>query len=374
MTKIILVANTEWYLYNFRLSLARFLRQQGFEILLVSPPGKYASLLEADGFRWIEWQVGRQTLAPWKELDAVARLARLYRQEHPDLVQHFTIKPVLYGSLAARLTGVRAIVNAITGRGYVFSGQGLQANWLRKAVKAFYRISLNHPNSRTIFENDVDRSYFISMRLVPIERTRLIEGVGVDSERFTPRPEPDGAPLIVLPARMLWDKGIGVLVDAARLLKGRTQARFALIGEPDPGNPASIDTSSLEAWHKEGVIEWWGWQQDMASVYGNCHIVTLPSAYAEGVPTALLEAAASGRPIVTTDAPGCRNVVKEGYNGYLVPPNDPPALADALLRLIEDAPLRQRMGAAGRQMVLEKFTSSQVNAATLEVYQQLLRG
>jgi len=374
MTKIILVANTEWYLYNFRLSLARFLRQQGFEILLVSPPGKYASLLEADGFRWIEWQVGRQTLAPWKELDAVARLARLYRQEHPDLVQHFTIKPVLYGSLAARLTGVRAIVNAITGRGYVFSGQGLQANWLRKAVKAFYRISLNHPNSRTIFENDVDRSYFISMRLVPIERTRLIEGVGVDSERFTPRPEPDGAPLIVLPARMLWDKGIGVLVDAARLLKGRTQARFALIGEPDPGNPASIDTSSLEAWHKEGVIEWWGWQQDMASVYGNCHIVTLPTTYAEGVPTTLLEAAASGRPIVTTDAPGCRNVVKEGYNGYLVPPNDPPALADALLRLIEDAPLRQRMGAAGRQMVLEKFTSSQVNAATLEVYQQLLRG
>ncbi len=371
MTKILLVANTDWYLYNFRLSLAKFLRDQGYEVALVSPAGRFAPLLQDAGFRWIEWDLGRQTLAPWTELKSMVRLARVYQQERVDLVNHFTVKPVLYGSLAARLVGVRNVVNSVTGLGFVFLSQGLKARLLRGAAKIMYRLAFAHPNCAIIFENDSDRQYLIDKKVITSQRTWLIQGVGIDPECFSPFPEPAGIPVIVLPARLLWDKGVGVLVEAARLLRSQIQVRVVLVGEPDPGNPASIPQSTIQGWVEEGVIEWWGWQNEMENVYANCHIVTLPS-FGEGVPTVLLEAAACARPIVTTDVAGCRDVVSHGVNGLLVPPNDVLALKEALERLINDPALRSQMGAMGRQLVLQKYTQDQVNAATLGVYQALL--
>jgi glycosyltransferase involved in cell wall biosynthesis len=375
--KIILVANTDWYLYNFRLALAHFLRSQEFEVVLVSPPGRYALALQQAGFRWIEWKVGRQSLAPWAEAAALLQLARLYRQEKPALVHHHTIKPVLYGSLAARLAHIPAVVNSITGRGYVFVGEDRKARLLRRLAGPLYRLAFSFPNCAVIFENDIDRQYFIRGGLLQAGRARLIEGVGVDIARFSPAPEPEGIPVVVLPARMLWDKGAGVLVEAARLLHAGTlpnerKLRVALVGVPDPGNPDSIGEDTLRGWKAEGAVEWWGWQEDMSTVYSRCHIVTLPTVYGEGVPTALLEAAACGKPLVATDAPGCRDVVHHESNGLLVPPNDPAALAAALRRLVDDPDLRGRMGVASRQLVLEKFTTEQVNAATLQVYRMIL--
>lgn len=371
MTKILLASNTDWYLYNFRLSLARSLREQGFEVALVSPPGRFASRLEQAGFRWIEWKLGRKTLAPWKEMASLAGLVHLYRQERPDLVHHHTIKPVLYGSVAARMAGIPAVVNSITGRGYVFMRDDRPARLLRWLLRPVYFAALSPRNCGVIFENAADRQYFLDAGLVYAERTWLIQGVGVDPESFAPLPEPEGAPVILLAARMLWDKGVGILVEAARQLKSRAAARVVLVGEPDPGNPASIDTLTLQRWVEEGVIEWWGWQEDMHTAYARCHIVTLPSS-GEGVPTVLLEGAASGRPLVATDVPGCRDVVQNGLNGFLVPPNDPTALAEALYRLIVSPDLRTQLGAAGRRIVLERFTTRRVNAATLEIYRQFL--
>jgi glycosyltransferase involved in cell wall biosynthesis len=373
MTRLLLSSNTDWYLFNFRLSLAQYLRGAGIEVVLVSPPGDYVARLEEQGLRWIRGEVGRQSLAPWTEISSLRQIYEIYRQERPDLVHHHTVKPVLYGTLAARMARIPGIANSITGRGYIFLGENLKARLLRLAVKPVYRLAFRLPNCGVIFENTNDQEYFIQNHLVDSKQTWLIEGVGVDQERFAPHPEPEGIPVILMAARMLWDKGVGVLVEAARLLKREMPVRVALVGEPDLGNPATVSRKMLEAWNTEGVVEWWGWQPDMAQVYQRCHIVTLPTMYGEGVPTTLLEGAASGRPLVATDIPGCRQVVIAGHNGFLVPTNDPPALAEALKCLASDPVLRGRIGSASRDLVMQKYTHAQVNAATLRVYQQILK-
>jgi glycosyltransferase involved in cell wall biosynthesis len=372
MLKVILTANTDWYLYNFRLSLARYLRDQGLEVMLVSPPGRYASYLDKTGFRWIPWPVGRQSLAPWTEARAYRLLKKIYQDEKPDIVHHFTVKPVLYGSLAARKLRVPAVINSITGLGYVFLSQEYKAHWLRALVLSGYRSAFSHPNQAAIFENANDRQVFLNHRLLSADRTYLIEGVGVDTDRFTPQPEVEGTPLVVLPSRMLWDKGVGTLVEAARLLHERLPVRIALVGEPDPGNPATIDEAQLNAWTQEGLVEYWGWQADMPAVFAQSMLVTLPS-LGEGVPTVLLEAASSGRAIVATDVPGCREAVIPGVTGLLVPSHDASALAHALYTLLADPTTRLAMGSAGRQMVLDRFTNTQINQATWEVYRSVMQ-
>ena len=372
MTKIVLVANTDWYLYNFRRSLANFLLGQGFEVTLVSPPGKYAELLKEDGFSWIAWNLGRQSTAPWRELPAIFALFNIYRRERADLSHHHTIKPVLYGSLAARAARIPNIVNSITGRGFVFLSSKPKASLLKHIARPFYRLAFSQSSQMVIFENQEDRQYFIREKMIPVERTRLIAGVGVDTDRFVPAPEPPGLPIILLSSRMLWEKGIGVMVDAARILHRTSKVRVVLVGAPDPGNPTSISEGQLHTWVNEGVIEWWGWQSDMNPIYQKATIVTLPTFYGEGAPTALLEAAACGRPLVATDIPGCRDIVIDSVNGLIVPPNDSNALADALMKLLADPLQRGRMGQAGRQLVLDKFNVNLVNQSTLAVYQNLL--
>ena len=338
---------------------------------MVSPSGPFAEKLQRMGFRWVQWDLGRKTLTPWGEWAAIQQLTAIYQREQPDVVHHNTIKPVIYGSFAARRAGVKGIVNAITGRGYVFLGNDTTARVLRPLAHALYRLAFRPADTIAIFENATDLDYFLANSLIPPARARLIESSGVDPDQFTPQPEPAGIPVILMASRMLWDKGAGVLVEAARLLKERVPVRIALAGDPDPGNPASIPVETLRQWHDEGIIEWWGFQTDMNAAYGQCHIVTLPSHYAEGLPISLLEAAACGRPIVTTTIPGCQDFVTDGYNGLLVPPNGPVELAGALEKLVADPALRKKMGQAGRQRVLEKYTNELVNSATFAVYQEL---
>jgi glycosyltransferase involved in cell wall biosynthesis len=372
MPKVLLVANTDWFLYNFRLALARQLRDQGFDVLLVSPPGSFLTNFQEEGFRWISWQIGRKSISPISEIRSLLQLINIYLHEKPDLVHHHTIKPVLYGSLAARISGVSKVVNSITGRGYVFIGKDLKARILKKFVTPFYKIALNAHRNAVIFENQFDREFFVNAGFVAKEHTWLIEGVGVDPDVFQPEPEPEGVPIILMAGRMLWDKGVGVLVEAAQILKSRVEARLVLVGESDPGNPSSIDAETLKKWDQDGIIEWWGWQSDMQSVYRQCHIVTLPTMYGEGVPTSLIEGAACGRPLVATTIPGCLPIVQEGINGLLVAPNDAQALAEALEKLISNRKLRLEMGSKGRELVLERFTHAEVNQITIEVYRRLL--
>ncbi len=365
--KILMFANTDWYLYNFRLAQARALCERGDELVLLSPDGSYGPRMCALGFRWLPFPLARRSLNPLAGIQTVFRLLRLYRQEKPDLVHHFTVKCVLYGSLASHLLGIRSIVNSVTGLGYVFMAEGGARRWLRGLIEFSYRLLLRH--TWVIFQNPDDRAVFLKSRLAVPGRSALIRGSGVDIQRFFPRPEPEGLPLVILPARLLWDKGVGEFVAAARSLQTRgVRARFALVGDSDDQNPASVHPSQLQAWEKEAVIEWWGWKDNMDEVYAQSSIVCLPS-YREGLPKTLIEAAACGRPIVTSDVPGCREVVRHGENGLLVPVRDSGALAEALFDLLKNPTLRSEMGIHSRAIAEKEFSVELVISQTFALYQ-----
>jgi len=303
---------------------------------------------------------------------SMAQYLAIYVSEKPTLVHHFTLKPVLYGSLAARARRLPAVVNSLTGLGYVFTSEDKLAVTLREVLKPWLRLALGGSSTRVIFQNRGGKDWFVDQGLAPENRSYVIPGSGVNPMVFKPRPEPQGIPVIMMASRMLWDKGVGDLVAAAERLHSQgISARVVLVGDTDPGNPASISESQLRKWSTAGIVEWWGWRSDMQQVLSTCHIVVLPS-YGEGLPRALLEAAAVGKPIVATDIPGCREIVHHGKNGLLVPPGDVEALYEALVRLILDQDLRRRMGRCGRKLVLDRFSDEIIIQQTLDVYHELL--
>jgi glycosyltransferase involved in cell wall biosynthesis len=243
---------------------------------------------------------------------------------------------------------------------------------IRPAARWILASLLRTRGSLTIVQNPDDRALLMRSHL-PESRIRLIRGAGVDTAVFAPAPEPAGPVCVVLAARMLWDKGVGEFVEAARLIRqAGVQARFALVGDPDPDNPASVPEATLRGWHGQDGVEWWGRRDDMPAVFQAAHIACLPSYYREGLPKVLLEAAACGRPLVATDAPGCREIVHNGDNGVLVPLRDAQALAQAIGTLIGDKTLRQAMGKRAREIVLKDFSSEQVVRETLGVYRELV--
>jgi glycosyltransferase involved in cell wall biosynthesis len=240
---------------------------------------------------------------------------------------------------------------------------------VRALARALYRLALGHRNSCTIFQNPDDRAFMVDMNLVSSDRTALIRGSGVDMASFAPQPPPPGPAVVILPARLLWDKGIGEFVEAARILRDADlDARLTLVGEPPPHNRGSVPRETIERWVGEGLVEWWGHQTDMPGVYARSHIVCLPSYYGEGVPRALIEAAACGRPIVTADTPGCREVVRDGVNGLMVPPRVAAPLAEALRQLLLDPARCEAMGRRGRDLAVAEFSVEHVVEATLQVY------
>jgi glycosyltransferase involved in cell wall biosynthesis len=225
-------------------------------------------------------------------------------------------------------------------------------------------------NTAVIFENHSDQQFFLDNRFIDTSSAFLIHGIGVNPIRFSPKQEQGLIPTVLMGGRMLYDKGVDIFVEAARLVKSRAEARFVLVGLPDPGNPESIAESVLRDWDNDGVIEWLGWQSDMASIFDQTHIVAFPTRYGEGVPTFLIEGAACGKPLVASNLPGCRSVVQEGINGYLISPDDPEELAIALERLISSPELRLKFGSESRKIFLRKFTDEKINQATISVYEQ----
>lgn len=373
--KILLFANTEWYLYNFRLSLLQAIKSSGMDVVLVSPPGPYGERLRELGFRWCPLPMERRSLNPLSELSTVLALTAIYRKEKPDLVHHFTIKSVVYGSIAAGLAGIKHRVNAVTGLGHVFIDSGPLATIIRPLVRVLLRFSLNSKKGILILQNNDDRELFLENRLTAPGNIRIIRGSGVNTQKFIPRPPPrpsNGTIRVLLATRLLWEKGIAEYVEASRILRRQyLDIEFLLGGSADMGNPASVSEQDIEEWQKEKVVTALGHVENMAELMSSVDIVVLPS-YREGTPKVLLEAAASGLPIVSTDVPGCREVVDHNSNGLLVPAKNAESLAAAIKQLCESAQLRTEMGSAGRLKAVNEFDEKLVISRTLDVYQELL--
>jgi glycosyltransferase involved in cell wall biosynthesis len=369
--KLMFFVTEDWYFCSHRLPLAVAAREAGFDVAVATRVNRHAEAIEAAGLRLIPLNLSRGGKNPLSEWRAIVRLYRVLRQEQPDILHNVAMKPVLYGSLAARLAGTPHVVNAFAGLGHIFADEE-RAGWLRQFVKLAFRWLLKG-HGQVIVQNPDDLRLLRQSGAITPNQVTLIRGSGVDLARFQPSPEPDGIPVAVLAARLLWDKGVGEFAAAAESLQtAGVRARFVIVGEPDPENHSSIQAEQLAAWRDSGFVECWGKRTDMPSVLAASHIVCLPSYYGEGVPKILLEAAAAGRPIVTTDMPGCREVVTDGENGLLVPARDVPALAAALRALLEDSALRQRMGECGRRRAEVAFGVEQVIAQTLAIYRELL--
>lgn len=372
---ILFLVTDDWFFLIHRKALAVAAQEVGFKVLVATAPGPRVAEIEALGFTHFPLKMRRASRNMLREVAGFFDLVKLYKRLRPDIVHQVSIKPIIYGSLAARLAWVPAVVNAVTGLGFVFIAGGRRKKYLKKIIETAYRLAGKHSAIRFLFENPDDRQHFLARKIVKPEKAVLILGSGVAVERFRPKTQDRDSEVLVvlLAARMLWHKGIKEFVEAARILRKKgLRAEFWLAGMPDLSNPAAVPVSRLLFWHRQGDVRWLGFQKDMPALYQQAAIVCLPTRYREGIPVTLLEAAACGKPLVATDMPGCREIVKAGENGFLVKPGAVDELAAALERLLLDARMRQDFGLSGRRLVEKQFSDKKVIDDTFAVYRDLL--
>lgn len=369
--RLLFVVNNPAFFLSHRLPVAQAAQASGFDVHVATMDGPSVPTIREHGFVHHAFPLSRSGKNPLQEMRSIHALWRLCRQLRPDILHAVTIKPVLYAGIAARLARVPAYVAAISGLGYLFTREKGGVDVLKWTATRLYRLALGHPNSRVIFQNHADQKVLQDAGVVRPEQPVRIRGSGVDLEVFRYVPEPSEPVVALCVARLLKDKGVLEFVDAARLAQhAGSDIRWVLVGSPDPGNPASISEAIVREWHSDGVIEWLGERTDIALLYQQAHIAVLPS-YREGLPKSLVEAAASGRAVVTSDVPGCRDAIEPGKSGLLVPPRDAVALATAVQDLANDASRRRAMGLAGRELAEQEFDIHKIVQKHLDVYESL---
>lgn len=364
--RLLYLITEDWYFWSHRLDLARAARDAGYEVFVATRVTDHGERIRNEGFQLVPLGMVRRRRNLFQELNCIAELVQLYRKIKPQVAHHVAMKPILYGSIAARMARVPVVINAFAGLGYVFiEGRNRLLRWcVRTALTQVLKLNA----STVLVQNQDDKERLVGEGIVQAARTKIIAGSGVDVDAFSVKPPPSGSPTVLLPARMLWDKGVGEFVEAARcLIQQGIRARFILVGRQDAHNPAGIPESYLTEWGKEGVVEWWGHREDMPAVYEAATLVVLPS-YREGLPKVLLEAAACGKAMIATDVPGCREIVRHRYNGLLVPPKDSVALAAAVHELLSDSGLRELMGERSRKLAVEQWAISGITDQVLGLY------
>jgi glycosyltransferase involved in cell wall biosynthesis len=371
--KLIFLVTEDWYFWAHRLPQARAAKQAGFAVAVATRVDRHAALIRNEGFAVHPLGWRRGSLNPFGVLAAIVEIARLYTRERPALVHHVSLKPIVIGSLAARLSDTRRIVNALTGLGFLFTSAGLKARAIRSLVVPVLRAVASGSAMRFLVENVDDRAVLSRLRVAPERRIVLIDGSGVDLDHYRVLPEPAGGVVVACATRMLRIKGVSDIVAAFRLLRDRgSPMRLLLAGASDPENPAAIPESQLRAWASEPGIEWLGHVADIRTVWARAHIAVLASLGGEGIPMSLMEAAACGRPMVATDVSGCREIVRPGETGLLAPPGNPTALAEALQRMFDDPALRHRCGAGARTRIENGLDAQTVGRKTVAIYREIL--
>ena len=372
--RIIFVINNVDFLLSHRIDICIAAVQGGYEVHVISPSNEQvASVLKGMGIFFHELEFSRSGKNPFLELKSAFNLFRIFKKIKPDLVHLITIKPYLYGGIVARLAKVPAVVSAVAGLGILFSSTELKYRLTRLSIFPLFKLAFGHKNQIIIFQNSTDRHTLVNWIVIPPHKARMIRGSGVKLSSYPALPEPENYPLVIsFAARLLKDKGVEILANASRLLKyKKIDAHFWLIGETDSGNKNSITQQQLSDWKNEGLFKPLGFRSDIANLFSKSNIIVLPSFYGEGLPKVLIEAAACGRAVITTDHPGCRDAV-EFDTGILVPIKDHVALAEAIQDLIQDSKKRQRMGRAGRRLAEQEFSVEKVVANHIQIYQELL--
>lgn len=369
--RLVLFLNSGELFLSHRQHLAQGAAAEGYDVTVLVPEGPGAVEVRARGYKCETVKLGRKSLSPLGELLSVVRIFQTLKRLKPDVLHSFTIKPVLYGTLCARLLGIPSIVNTVTGLGYIFIDKGFVAGTLRALLSPLYKIVFRSPRVNFIFQNKDDFDLYRRHGWVDIHRSQLIPGTGVDVQTFQPNQLPTGAESIVLYAgRYLKDKGLLELFAACRELAREGQnIRLLMCGKTDPGNPNSLSDEEFARWRQESWLEDLGFQKEMAKIYAKAHVVCLPS-YREGIPLTLIEAAACGKALLATDVPGCRDVVTDGETGLLIPAADSPALKNALKKLITDKDLRDNLGERARAMAIERFAKEPLVKRNLGVYRK----
>lgn len=367
--RLMLSVNAADFFLMHLLHLAEGARAQGWDVWVLCPDGPSVAKIKEKKFAVVTVPVGRKSMGIFSEIKTIIAMAKVIRHVAPSVYHGFTIKNVLYGTLLCRLLKVPQIVNTITGLGFIFISENVSIRIVRYLVGRGYRLAFASSKVRVIFQNEDDHQMFISQGWVKAEQSSMIKGTGVDISLFAPRLAPLGAPSILFPARLLKDKGILETFKAAEILKAKGyDFNLQICGGLDSGNPSSLTEEELRPWRKLSYIQIHGHVQNMSQALSSCHIVCLPS-YREGIPLALIEACAAGKAIVTTDVPGCRAVVTEGREGYLVPKQDAHALASALEKLMLSQTLREQMSLQARATAETQFAKGPVVAQNLAVYE-----
>jgi len=366
--KIIFFVTEDWYFFSHRLPLAVAAKEAGYDVSVITRVKKLGDEIKKSGIKVIPLTLSRRGKNVFKELNVLWQLIKIYKNEKPDIVHHVALKPVLYGSAIAHLLKVPYVVNALPGLGILFSSLDYKYKFIRPLVLFLIRVFGNRKNCRMILQNPDDVE-LIRRKAMADSRICLIRGSGVDTNKYQMKKEVSGDIMVILASRLLWEKGVGEFVSAAKQINKKNIAvRFVLVGRSDYHNPSSIPEKQLKEWHEQGIVEWWGLRSKMENIFTQSHIVCLPTMYREGVPKVLIEAASCGKPIITTDSPGCREIVQDGINGILVPTKDSKALEKAILKLVKSPNLRETMGKKGRDLVLREFSLEIVNKETLSVY------
>lgn len=373
--KLLIIINVDWFFLSHRLPIALGAMETGYDVHIATGITNHLQEMQSYGLTVHPTILTRGDTSIVKTLILGCQIFKLLSTLKPDILHLVTIKPVLIGGILARLCQIPSVISAISGLGFTFTDKSTKTRLIKKLVSHLYRQAFLHPNLQVIVQNDSDLSILQAITQLPSQRFNLIHGSGIDLERFYPQDYPPGKPVVLLASRMLFSKGIQEFVEAARYLakvKG-VDARFILVGSPDPYNPTSLTTEQLVYWQQEGIVEWWGHRTDMDIVINQAHIIVLPSSYGEGLPKVLIEAAACGRPIITTNIPGCRDAIEANVTGLLVPAKDSCALAAAMESLILDPQRRASMGQAGRQRAEANFAIEDIVSAHLRIYSEIYR-